>query len=141
MNELELFSVALEMEGPDERSAYLERACGGDVGLRRRVETLLRSYAGAGDFMASPAAGLGDPAELRATTETAGTVIGPYRLLHRIGEGGMGTVYAAEQTEPVRRKVALKLIKAGMDSRDVIARFGAERQALAIMDHPNITRV
>jgi WD40 repeat protein/serine/threonine protein kinase len=141
MNELEVFSVALEMERPDERSAYLDRACGENVGLRQRIEALLQSHAGVGSFMASPAPGPGVTAELPATQDKTGLVIGPYKLLQQIGEGGMGTVFMAEQTQPVQRKVALKIIKPGMDSRQVIARFEAERQALALMDHPNIAKV
>jgi serine/threonine protein kinase len=148
MHELDIFSVALEMERPNEQSDYLDRACGDDVGLRRRIEALLRSYAGAGSFMALPACGpcaIGDDEEAGADAaqlpEQPGMVIGPYKLLQQIGEGGMGTVFMAEQTQPVQRKVALKIIKPGMDSLQVITRFEAERQALALMDHPNIARV
>jgi serine/threonine protein kinase len=141
MNEHELFAAALEIDAPGERSAYLDRACGGDDALRARVEALLRAHERAGSFLqAVPVAGaatLDAPKPL----EGAGTVIGPYKLLQPIGEGGMGTVYMAEQTAPVRRLVALKVIKAGMDTRQVLARFGAERQALALMDHPNIAKV
>jgi WD40 repeat protein/serine/threonine protein kinase/tetratricopeptide (TPR) repeat protein len=141
MNEHELFAAALEIDGPDERSAYLDRSCGGDDALRARVEALLRAHERAGSFLqAVPVAGaatLDAPKPL----EGPGTVIGPYKLLQPIGEGGMGTVYMAEQTAPVRRLVALKVIKAGMDTRQVLARFGAERQALALMDHPNIAKV
>jgi WD40 repeat protein/serine/threonine protein kinase len=141
MNELEIFSVALEMARPDERSVYLDQACGENVGLRQRIEALLQSYAGVGSFMASPAPGPCVTAELPATREKAGVVIGPYKLLQQIGEGGMGTVFMAEQSQPVQRRVALKIIKPGLDSKQIIARFEAERQALAMMDHVNIARV
>src|SRR5262249_4827380 len=118
---------------------FLDRACGSDAGLRTRVEELLRAHQAAGHF-------LGGPANRDATndhqfSEHAGTVIGPYKLLEQVGEGGMGAVWMAQQLEPVRRKVALKLIKPGMDSKQVVARFEAERQALALMDHPNIAKV
>jgi WD40 repeat protein/serine/threonine protein kinase len=141
MNEHELFAAALEIDALAERSAYLDRACGGGDVMRARVEALLRAHEQAGSFLAArPLAGsatLDAPKPL----EGAGTVIGQYKLLQTIGEGGMGTVYMAEQTQPVRRLVALKVIKAGMDTRQVLARVGAERQALALMDHPNIAKV
>jgi WD40 repeat protein/serine/threonine protein kinase/tetratricopeptide (TPR) repeat protein len=141
MDEHELFAAALEIDTPDERSTYLDRACGGDAGLRGRVEDLLRAYERAGSFLSAPP--VAGPATLDAPgpLEVPGTVVGPYKILQRIGEGGMGAVYMAEQVVPVRRLVALKLIKPGMDSRQVLARFGAERQALALMDHPNIAKV
>jgi serine/threonine protein kinase/Flp pilus assembly protein TadD len=147
MHELDIFSVALEMERPDERSDYLDRACGDNAGLRRPIEALLHAYAGVGSFMASPAGSpcaTGDEvvdADAARLAEKPGLVIGPYKLLQQIGEGGMGTVFMAEQTQPVQRKVALKIIKPGMDSLQVTSRFEAERQALALMDHPNIARV
>jgi WD40 repeat protein/serine/threonine protein kinase len=141
MNEHELFAGALEIDAPDERSAYLDRACGGDDALRARIEALLRAHEQAGSFLAAPTvAGLATM-DAPKPLEGHGTVIGPYKLVQPIGEGGMGTVYMAEQTAPVRRLVALKLIKAGMDTHQVLARFDAERQALALMDHPNIARV
>jgi serine/threonine protein kinase len=141
MNEHELFAAALEIDAPAERSAFLDRACGGDDALRARIEALLRAHERAGSFLATPP--LAGPATPDAPRPPEGprTVIGPYKLLQAIGEGGMGTVYMAEQVVPVRRLVALKVIKAGMDTRQVLARFGAERQALALMDHPNIARV
>src|SRR5262245_41743178 len=111
MNELEIFSIALEMDRPEERAAYLDQACGDNAELRQRIEILLRSHAGAGSFMASPAPGPGVTTDLPATQELPGAVIGPYKLLQRIGEGGMGEVWMAEQTAPVQRKVALKIIK------------------------------
>jgi WD40 repeat protein/serine/threonine protein kinase len=136
----EIFLRALESHSADERRSYLDEVCGGDAELRVQVEALLEASARAGSFLESPpghtAATTDEPA-----TERLGTMIGPYKLLQQIGEGGMGTVFMAEQTEPVRRKVALKVIKPGMDSRQVVARFEAERQALALMDHANIARV
>ncbi len=119
-----------------ERDAYLDGACAGDASLRERVGALLRADDDAGRFL-EPTTVNQSPGGL----ERAGTRIGRYKLLQLIGEGGMGAVYMAEQTDPVRRKVALKIIKLGMDTKQVIARFEAERQALAMMDHPNIARV
>jgi tetratricopeptide (TPR) repeat protein len=137
----EIFNAALKIESQSERLAFLDDACAGDVELRRRIEALLHAHSDAGDFLEPPvidaeATSLG--AEL---TEGPGTTIGRYKLLQKIGEGGFGVVYMAEQEEPVRRRVALKIIKLGMDTKQVIARFEAERQALAMMDHPNIARV
>src|SRR5262249_33865317 len=125
-----------------ERSAYLESACAGDVELLSRVEQLLAEHQRQESFLldASPPGFAATVTEAR-TVETLGSTIGPYKLIEQIGEEGMGTVYLAEQTQPVYRKVALKVIRPGMDSRQVIARFEAERQALALMDHPNIARV
>ena len=135
-----IFGRALGIESPAARAAYLEEACGTDAGLRAEIEGLLGYHGKAGEFMGRPLAA--DATEGYETiTERPGTVIGPYKLMEQIGEGGMGLVFVAEQQHPVRRKVALKIIKPGMDTRDVIARFEAERQALALMDHPNIARV
>jgi serine/threonine protein kinase/WD40 repeat protein/Flp pilus assembly protein TadD len=135
---------------PGEWDGYIREACGGDGELEQQVAELLRVHCEAGSFLDRPAAAVtptevftpepGDAASL-PLREGPGTVIGPYKLLQQIGEGGMGTVFMAEQTHPVRRKVALKVIKAGMDSRQVISRFEAERQALAVMDHVSIARV
>jgi eukaryotic-like serine/threonine-protein kinase len=138
-----IFAEALECPSAEERFAYLERACGGAAELRVQVEALLLAYNDAGDFLRghSSLPGMCATVDEPRPTETPGTVIGPYKLLQQVGEGGMGTVFMAEQTQPVKRKVALKLIKPGMDSRQVIARFEAERQALAMMDHVNIARV
>ena len=137
----EIFFAAMERESPEARAAYLDQVCGPDLDLRRRVERLLDAQPKMGSFLDSPAAGPTMNVVSIEMLEGPGTVIGPYKLLEQIGEGGMGIVYMAEQTQPVRRKVALKIIKPGMDTRQVIARFEAERQALAIMDHPNIAKV
>ena len=138
-----IFFTALGMT-PAERAAYLSEACAGDDSLRQRVEKMLAAQVDAGSFLEAPPAAVVAPAEPtidQTVTEKVGTQIGPYKLLQQIGEGGFGVVYMAEQTEPVRRKVAFKVIKPGMDTRQVIARFEAERRALAVMDHPNIARV
>ena len=128
-----------------ERPAYLDEACAGDAALRKRIEELLKASEEAGDFLERPAANPPGPAETislnLALSEKPGDRIGRYKLLQQIGEGGCGVVYMAEQEEPVRRRVALKVIKLGMDTKNVIARFEAERQALAMMDHPNIAKV
>jgi tetratricopeptide (TPR) repeat protein len=144
-----ILAAAVEMQSEAERRKFLDTACAGDADLRRRVEQLTENHFRAGDFLESPAAALplADTIDPYRTideppgTETPGMMIGPYKLLRQIGEGGMGTVFMAEQTHPVQRMVALKIIKPGMDSRQVIARFEAERQALALMDHPNIAKV
>src|SRR5262245_4072697 len=140
MSERELFTAALKIPEPAERTAWLDRECKGDAALRQRLDVLLRAFDEAGSLLENPAVALGRTSD-EPIVETDGIVIGPYKLIERIGEGGFGVVYLAEQTEPVRRKVALKILKPGMDSRQVVARFEAERQALAIMDHPNIARV
>ena len=140
-SEEEIFVGALVIDAPDELAAYLDEACGEDAQLRRRVEGLLRRHReshGMLDVLPSEVADTIAPPPIR---EQAGAVIGRYKLLQKIGEGGFGVVYMAEQREPVKRKVALKVIKLGMDTRQVIARFEAERQALAMMDHPNIAKV
>src|SRR5262249_49566189 len=120
---------------------YLEQACAGNPALRASLEALLRAHVGASGFMEHPATALFAPAGGPSPCEGPGTLIGPYKLMEQIGEGGMGLVFVAEQQQPVRRRVALKVIKPGMDTRQVIARFEAERQALALMDHPNIAKV
>ncbi len=139
MSERSIFLAALEIHDQPARSAYLDEASGGDAVLRQRLEELLRSHEVAGSFL-EPAT-TGSPAADSSREDAPGSRIGPYKLLQQIGEGGMGTVWMAEQQEPVQRKVALKLVKAGLDSRQVLARFEAERQALALMDHPHIARV
>ncbi len=141
MKEREIFDAALAIADPDERDAFLSRACNGDPGLKEHLRGLLEVQRKLGSFLeppGSPPTMTVDPPRL---TEDPGTVIGPYKLMERIGEGGMGVVYVAEQARPVRRKVALKIIKPGMDTKQVITRFEAERQALAMMDHPNIAKV
>jgi WD40 repeat protein/serine/threonine protein kinase len=140
MDEASIFLEALKKPSPGERTAFLDRACGSNDELRRSVELLLRAHDKAGGFLADSPAPAGVTLD-QPITESPGTVIGPYKLLEQIGEGGMGTVWMAQQVEPVKRLVAVKLVKAGMDSKQVIARFEAEWQALALMDHPNIARV
>jgi eukaryotic-like serine/threonine-protein kinase len=161
MNEIEhslrsIFADALEIEGAEQRADYLDRACGADSALRQEVETLLQAQADAGRFLPARSVATGSGAILSAAIEAAGRDgatcnavlsekpgdrIGRYKLLQKLGEGGCGVVYLAEQEEPVRRQVALKVIKLGMDTRQVVARFEAERQALALMDHPHIAKV
>jgi serine/threonine protein kinase len=138
MNERSIFVAALEKDDPAERAAYLDQTCG-DAESRQRIERLLAAHDAAGGILDRPVGPETQP--FQPILEQAGAVIGPYKLLQQIGEGGMGTVYMAEQSHPVQRKVALKIIKPGMDSRHVMARFQAERQALALMDHPNIAKV
>ncbi len=133
----EILAKAAGKETPETRSAYLDAACHGDAALRQQLEALLAAHARAGNFLEQSVV----PPEELPVSERPGTFIGRYQLLERIGEGGFGLVFMAEQAEPVQRKVALKIIKAGMDTREVIARFEAERQALALMNHPNIARV
>jgi serine/threonine protein kinase len=147
----DIFLGALDA-APGDRAAFLDDACEGDAALRQRVEALLRAHEEPDSLLDSPRIDLGLPVSAAAAScpaptldqpvaEAPGTVIGPYKLLERIGEGGMGEVWMAEQRQPMQRKVALKIIKAGMDTRSVVARFEAERQALALMDHPNIAKV
>jgi len=137
-----IFEVARKISSPQARQAYLAQICGADLATVERIEALLRAHDDSASFLEYPPPGIGvSPTINQPAQEKPGTQIGPYKLLQQIGEGGMGTVYMAEQKEPVQRKVALKLIKPGMDSRPVIARFEAERQALAVMDHVNIARV
>ena len=140
-NEADIFLTALNIDSPDSRSAYLDAACDDNDRLRQRVESLLRQHLESKGMLDMPPPGLVAMTGLPAIAEQAGSVIGPYKLLEQIGEGGFGMVFMAEQTQPMQRKVALKIIKPGMDTRQVIARFEAERQALALMDHPNIARV
>ena len=143
VNERAVFDAALDIADAEQRSAYLDQICGDDTVLRSHFDGLLKSHESADDFLSVPAAGLlgAMAGTFRDYSEGPGSVIGAYKLLEQIGEGGMGVVYLADQQSPVRRRVALKIIKPGMDTRQVIARFEAERQALALMDHPNIARV
>ncbi len=137
-----VFHAAVDAHTPEEWDSYLDSACGGESDLRGEVMALLRAHQSGGSLLDEPALPAEpDPTVAHVVSERPGTVIGPYKLLQQIGQGGMGVVFLAEQTQPVRRRVALKIIKPGMDTRQVIARFEAERQALAIMDHPNIARV
>jgi serine/threonine protein kinase/thioredoxin-like negative regulator of GroEL len=136
-----IFGQALEIESAEERAAYLDRACGDNQALRSEIEALLRTGTRRGDLLDLPDRGVtgsdGPPA-----MEQPGTLIaGRYKLLEAISEGGMGAVWMAQQTEPVKRVVAVKLIRTGINSKAVLARFEAERQALALMDHPNIAKV
>ncbi len=140
LDEAAIFNIARHMEGPEARQQYLLEACGTDQGLLARVESLLRVYEQELTFLEAPAV------TMRALSSTIepeapGTLLGPYKLLERIGEGGFGVVFMAEQQQPIRRTVALKILKAGMDTHQVVARFEAERHALALMDHPHIARV
>jgi serine/threonine protein kinase len=136
-----IFLAAVDIQDSAERAALVERSCRGDAALRQRVEDLLRAYGEPDGPLEKLAAALA-PTELgEPIREQVGATIGPYKLMEQIGEGGFGLVFVAEQQQPIRRKVALKIIKPGMDTRDVIARFKAEQQALALMDHPNIARV
>jgi serine/threonine protein kinase/Tol biopolymer transport system component len=136
-----IFLSAVEDCAPEDWGAFLEKACGGDADLRRRVEALLVAHQGKDRLFDDPQTGLVERVGVSEPMETPGTLIRRYKLLEKIGEGGMAVVYMAEQEEPIRRKVALKIIKLGMDTRQVIARFEAERQALAMMDHPCIAKV
>lgn len=139
-----IFAEALLRAAGEERAAYLKEACGDHVQLLERVERLLRAHNDALSFLETPPSAIvreASPTLDQTIAEKPGTQIGPYKLLQQIGEGGMGIVYMAEQLEPVKRRVALKIIKPGMDTRQVIARFEAERQALSLMDHPNIAKV
>ena len=152
MTEFDVFAAALGEADPAKRAAFLDQACADDPERRRRIEVLLKAHELADGFLdgTPPAPDLtgsiterlgADPLPALTKADGPGSKIGPYKLLQEIGEGGMGVVYMAEQETPVRRRVALKIIKPGMDSKQVIARFEAERQALAMMDHQNIARV
>src|SRR6476660_4280833 len=136
-----VFDEAVEITSADERRVYLDRACAEAPDLRQKVEALLTAYQEAGSFLESPAAPPGEIVDRPPDAERPGVIVGPFKLLEQIGEGGFGVVFMAEQHQPVRRKVALKVLKPGMDTRQVVARFEAERQALALMDHPNIAHV
>ena len=140
LSESAIFKVAVSLS-PDQRKAYLMQACGPNSDLRRDVEALLRAHETAGGFLRDPPDRPQAAVDCISIAERPGTIIGPYKLLEQIGEGGFGVVFMAEQLQPIQRKVALKVIKPGMDTRQVVARFEAERQALALMDDPNIARV
>jgi WD40 repeat protein/serine/threonine protein kinase len=144
-----IFGAAIELGTPEQRAVYLARMCGDDQQLRSEVDELIQAYNKVGSFLTAHSDREGEPpkgetrgaATLVSITEKPGDKIGHYKLLEQIGEGGCGVVYMAEQEEPIRRRVAFKVIKLGMDTKQVIARFEAERQALALMDHPNIAKV
>jgi serine/threonine protein kinase/Tfp pilus assembly protein PilF len=144
MNESTIFEQALEKSPGTELEQFLAEACGDDAELRQRIDTLLLAHENPESFLDAPAERFigGELSEtILVEVERSGNTIGPYKLLQQIGEGGMGVVFLAEQTEPIKRRVALKIIKPGVDTREVIARFEAERQALALMNHPNIAKV
>jgi serine/threonine protein kinase/tetratricopeptide (TPR) repeat protein len=141
LTEEDIFKIASQIPSAQARSAYLEQACGDDSELQQRVVALLNIAQEELSFLERPAAEYVETIERSPITEKPGDTIGPYRLMEQIGEGGFGLVFVAEQHQPVRRKVALKVIKPGMDTREVVARFEAERQALAMMDHPHIAKV
>jgi serine/threonine protein kinase len=151
-HEKAVFCEALEITDPEQRRQFLDQACGADKALRAQVERLLALSQSAGDFFKDCAPALepaaADADQVLSAAESAlepeipeTKCIGPYKLLQKLGEGGYGVVYMVEQEQPIRRRVALKIIKLGMDTKNVIARFEAERQALALMDHTNIARV
>jgi len=136
-----IFKVACLIDSKEARNVYLDQVCGANGGLHDRVVALLEAHDQPSDFLESPAAGAAATVDPLPIAERLGTTIGRYRLVEVVGEGGMGVVYKAIQTEPVKRDVALKIIKPGMDTREVVARFEAERQALAMMDHQGVAHV
>ncbi len=141
MSESAIFKAAAKMP-PNLRGNFLDDACAGNADARREIESLLKAHDDSCSFLQKPPSPDSQPTyDLASIVERPGATVGPYRLMEQIGEGGFGLVFVAEQTEPVRRKVALKIIKPGMDTREIIARFEAERQALALMDHPHIAKV
>ena len=141
MREQEIYIEAMNRQDPADRRQFLNEACGKDRTLRDRLEKLILHSERVGDFLENPPQPLTMTADVSCAAEQPDTYIGPYKLIEEIGAGGMGTVFMALQKKPVRRTVALKVIKAGMDSKQVVSRFEAERQALAMMDHPNIAKV
>ena len=136
-----IFHASRSMHDAAQRDIYLKAACGADHELRMRVDSLLSASADAGEFLELSPIDSQISVDHGVAAEAAGTMIGTYKLLQQIGEGGFGVVYMAEQQQPVIRKVALKIVKPGMDTKQVIARFEAEKQALAMMEHPNIAKV
>src|SRR4051812_36651174 len=140
LDEEVIFQAARGIDSPEARAEFVRNACGGDQAVLERVMKLLRAFSQGGSFLESRLPGI-DVTIGQPISERPGTIIGPYKLLQQIGEGGMGVVFMAEQMEPIQRTVAFKIIKPGMDTRQVIARFEAERQAVAMMDHPNIAKV
>src|SRR5690606_38987024 len=139
-DEESIFAAALECSDPQARADYVEGACANNPKLRERVAMLLSAF-GEGEVLEAPPTSVLATAAFGEVTERPGSSIVPYKLLEQSGEGGMGLVFMAEQTQPIRRRVALNIIKTGLDAHAVVARFEAERQALALMDHPNIARV
>ena len=137
----QVFLDALEVADPADRERLIAARCAGNPGLQARVEELLRAASQAGGILDQPLEQFVSTDIASPISETVGMVIGPYKLMEQIGEGGFGLVFVAEQQQPVRRKVALKIIRPGMNTSEVVARFEAERQALAMMDHPNIAKV
>src|SRR5260370_14395992 len=135
-----IFAAAVEISTEAERRRFVEQACADDTELKQRVEEMVENHFRAGNFLEPPTAGVVASADV-PIVERPGSVIGKFKLLEQIGEGGFGIVFMAEQHDPIRRKVALKVLKPGMDTGQVSARFEAERQALALMDHPNIAKV
>ena len=141
ITEEDIFKIALAIPSAQARHAYLDQACGKNLALRKRVVGLLDAVEQEQSFLERPAAAYADTVDRSQVTERQGDIIGHYKLMEQIGEGGFGLVFVAEQHHPVRRKVALKVIKPGMDTREVVARFEAERQALAMMEHPHIAKI
>jgi hypothetical protein len=135
-----IFAAALDLPNEEERNAYIAMVCGEHAKLRQEVESLLAAHRVADGFLSRAASKVERTLPTPPLAEHSGTTIGRYTLLEEIGEGGMGMGYLAEQKEPFQRRVALKIVKPGMDTREVVARFEAERHALAMMDHPNIAR-
>src|SRR5262249_6211014 len=136
-----IFMALVGKVQPEFWRSHLDVACGDDPELRQEIDSLLAAHLPADSLLAQPAAAVVATASPLTLVEAVGDAVGPFKLLQQIGEGGMGVVFMAEQTDPIQRTVALKIIKAGMDTRHVMARFEAERQALAMMDHPNIAKV
>ena len=137
-----VFGLAVQKPTAEERAAFLDHACRGNAGLRAQVEELLEGhFSGTGFLKAAAARPESSATRIAAPAEAPAQMLGRYKLLEKIGEGGFGEVWMAEQREPIKRRVAIKIIKLGMDSRQVVARFEAERQALAMMDHPNIAKI
>jgi len=136
-----LFREVLQRATGPEREAFVNQACAGNEALRARLEALLQAHESPDPFLEPPAAPPNKATVRLPVTEKPGDKVGHYKLLQQIGEGGCGVVYMAEQAEPIRRRVAFKVIKLGMDTKQVVARFEAERQTLALMDHPNIAKV
>ena len=139
--EAALFREVLHRPKGAERQAFLDQACAGNQALRARLEAFLQGHEDPDQVLEPQAVPPGSSTVLLPPKKGPGTLIGRYKILEKIGEGGVGIVYVAEQREPVNRRVALKIIKLGMDTKQVVARLEAERQALALMDHPNIAKV